>query len=84
MYGVTFKIFTGHKSLKYLFSQKELNLRQRRWVEFKQDYNCMISYHSGKVNAVANALSRKVKLACLMIKEMDLLHSTSERKPEVV
>ena len=84
LYGVTFEIFTDHKSLKYLFSQKELNLRQRRWVEFMQDYDCTISYHPGKVNTVADALSRKVKLACLMIKEMDLLHSVCEWKPEVV
>ena len=81
LYGVTFKVFTDHKSLKYLFSQKELNMRQRRWVEFLQDYDCTVNYHPGKANVVANALSRKVKLAGLMIKEMSLLHIASEWKP---
>ena len=59
--------------MKYLFTQKELNLRQRRWVEFLQDYDCTVNYHSGKANIVADALSRKVKIARLMVKEMDLL-----------
>ena len=66
LYGVTFKIFTNHKSLKYLFSQKELNLRQKRWVEFLQDYDCTMNYHPEKANVVADALSRKIKLARLM------------------
>ncbi|XP_071906001.1 uncharacterized protein [Coffea arabica] len=48
LYGVTFEVYTDHKSLKYLFSQKELNLRQRRWVEFLEDYDCSINYHPGK------------------------------------
>ena len=52
-------IYTNHKSLKYLPSQRELNLRQHRWMELIKDYDCMIDYHPGKVNVVANALSRK-------------------------
>nr|XP_027109267.1 uncharacterized protein LOC113729140 [Coffea arabica] len=54
LYGVTFEVFTDHKSLKYLFSQKELNLRQRRWVEFLKDYDSSINYHPGKANVVAD------------------------------
>ena len=50
LYGITFEVFTDHKSLKYLFSQKELNLRQRRWMKFLVDYDCTIKYHPGKVN----------------------------------
>nr|XP_027060692.1 uncharacterized protein LOC113687227 [Coffea arabica] len=60
LYGVTFEMYTDHKILKYLFFQKELNLRQRRWVEFLEDYDCTINYHSGKANVIADALSRKV------------------------
>ncbi|KAA3477014.1 DNA/RNA polymerases superfamily protein [Gossypium australe] len=53
-------IYTDHKSLKYLLTQKELNLRQRRWIELLKDYDCSIEYHLGKANVVADALSRKM------------------------
>ncbi|RVW23677.1 Retrovirus-related Pol polyprotein from transposon gypsy [Vitis vinifera] len=59
LFGETCEIFTDHKSLKYLFSQKELNMRQRRWIELLKDYDCIIQYHPGKTNIVADALSRK-------------------------
>ena len=59
MYGEKCFIYTDHKSLKYLPSQRELNLRQRRWMELIKDYDCMIDYHPGKANVVADALSRK-------------------------
>ncbi|KAL0533872.1 hypothetical protein IC582_028143 [Cucumis melo] len=59
LYGEKIQIFTDHKSLKYFFTQKELNMRQRRWLELVKDYDCEISYHPGKVNVVADALSRK-------------------------
>lgn len=59
LYGVTCKIYTDHKSLKYLFTQKELNMRQRRWLELIKDYDLDIQYHEGKANVVADALSRK-------------------------
>ncbi|KAA3473644.1 reverse transcriptase [Gossypium australe] len=60
LYGEKSIIYTDHKILKYLLTQKELNLRQRRWVELLKDYDCSIEYHPGKANVVANALSRKV------------------------
>ena len=59
LFGATCHIFTNHKSLKYLFIQKELNLRQRRWMELLKDYDCTIDYHPSKANVVADALSRK-------------------------
>ena len=59
LYGEKCFIYTDHKSLKYLPSQRKLNLRQRRWMELIKDYDCMIDYHPGKANVVADALSRK-------------------------
>ncbi|XP_073046190.1 uncharacterized protein [Primulina eburnea] len=59
LYGAKCEIFTDHQSLKYLFTQKELNMRQRRWIELIKDYDLTISYHPGKANTVADALSRK-------------------------
>ncbi|XP_075478906.1 uncharacterized protein LOC142519762 [Primulina tabacum] len=59
LYGAKCEIFTDHQSLKYLFTQKELNMRQRRWIELLKDYDLTISYHPGKANKVADALSRK-------------------------
>lgn len=64
LYGETCEIYTYHKSLKNLFTKKELNLRQMRWLELVKDYNCSINYHHGKANVVADALSRKLS-ACL-------------------
>ncbi|XP_073291016.1 uncharacterized protein [Primulina huaijiensis] len=59
LYGEKCEVFTDYKSLKYLFSQKELNMRQRIWLELVKDYDVTISYHLGKANVVADALSRK-------------------------
>jgi hypothetical protein len=52
-------IYTDHKSLKYLFNQPNLNIRQRRWLELIKDYELEVNYHPRKANVVADALSRK-------------------------
>ncbi|KAL4013020.1 hypothetical protein IC575_025172 [Cucumis melo] len=74
LYGEKIQIYTDHKSLKYFFTQKELNMRQRRWFELVKDYDCEILYHPGKANVVADALSRKVAhSAALITKQTPLL-----------
>jgi hypothetical protein len=71
LYGKRCEIHMDHKSLKYFFTQKELNMRQRRWLELIKDYDCKINCHPGKANVVADALSRKstVELAALGISQ---------------
>ncbi|WVZ97852.1 LOW QUALITY PROTEIN: hypothetical protein U9M48_043361 [Paspalum notatum var. saurae] len=59
LYGQRCEIYTDHKSLKYIFTQNELNMRQRRWLELIKDYDMEIHYHPGKANVVADVLSRK-------------------------
>ena len=61
LYGVRFELFTDHKSLRYLFSQKEINQRKSMWMEFIKDYEFALQYHPGKANVVADALSRKTR-----------------------
>lgn len=79
-YGETYEIFTDYKSLKYTFFQKELNLRQRRWMELIKDYDYIINYHLGKTYMVINALSRKSLslLACLRVRRTALFHELKD------
>ncbi|GJT61803.1 putative reverse transcriptase domain-containing protein [Tanacetum coccineum] len=59
LYETKCMVFTDHKSLQHILDQKELNMRQRRWLELLSDYDCEFRYHLGKANVVADALSRK-------------------------
>jgi hypothetical protein len=69
--GNTCHLYIDHKSLKYIFTHLELNMRQRRWLELIKDYDMEIHYHPGKANVVADALSRKASCHCLTIKTPD-------------
>ncbi|GJR25805.1 putative reverse transcriptase domain-containing protein [Tanacetum coccineum] len=70
LYGTKCVVFTDHKSLQHILGQKELNMRQRRWIELLSDYNCEIRYHPGKANVVADALSRKERVKPLRVKAL--------------
>jgi hypothetical protein len=65
LYGQKCDIYTDHKSLKYIFTQSELNMRQRSWLQLIKDYELEIHYHPGKANVVADALSRKSQVNML-------------------
>nr|GEY59023.1 putative polyprotein [Tanacetum cinerariifolium] len=93
LYGTKCTVFTDHKSLQLILDQKELNMRQRRWLELLSDYDCEIRYHPGKANVVAEALSRKERepplrvRALVMTIGLDLPRQiwnsqTEARKPE--
>ncbi|GJZ24657.1 putative nucleotidyltransferase, ribonuclease H [Tanacetum coccineum] len=72
LYGTKSVIYTDHRSLQHIFDQKELNMRQRRWIELFSDYECEIRYHPGKANVVADALSRKERLKPRQVRAMAL------------
>jgi hypothetical protein len=68
--GTKCQVYTDHKSLKYIFTQKDLNLRQRRWLELIKDYDLEIHYHPGKANLVAGALSRKEHIHSAIVAQL--------------
>ncbi|GKE30067.1 putative reverse transcriptase domain-containing protein [Tanacetum coccineum] len=70
LYGTKSVIYTDHKSLQHIFDQKELNMRQRKWIELFSDYECEIRYHPGKANIVVDALSRKERLKPRRVRAM--------------
>ncbi|GJV13105.1 putative reverse transcriptase domain-containing protein, partial [Tanacetum coccineum] len=70
LYRTKCTVFTEHKSLQHILDQKELNMRQRRWLELLSDYDCEIRYHPGKANVVADALSRKERVKPLRVRAL--------------
>ncbi|GJV74499.1 putative reverse transcriptase domain-containing protein [Tanacetum coccineum] len=70
LYGTKCTVFTDHESLQHILDQKELNMRQRHWLELLSDYDCDIRYHPGKVNAVADALSHKERIKPLWVRAL--------------
>ncbi|GJR08497.1 putative reverse transcriptase domain-containing protein, partial [Tanacetum coccineum] len=93
LYGTKCTVFMDHKSLQHILNQKELNMRQRRWLELLSDYDCEIRYHPGKLNVVADALSRKERSKPLRVRALvmtigldlpkQILNAQTEvRKPE--
>ncbi|GJW93730.1 putative reverse transcriptase domain-containing protein [Tanacetum coccineum] len=70
LYGIKCTVFIDHKSLQHILDQKELNMRERRWLELLNDYNCEIRYHMGKANIVADALSRKKRNKPLRVRAL--------------
>ena len=83
LYGDRVEIFTDHKSLKYVFTQKDLNMRQRRWLELLVDYDVNLQYHPGKANIVADALSRRAE-AYFLTTQPELLADLQKMGIEVV
>nr|GEZ08152.1 putative reverse transcriptase domain-containing protein [Tanacetum cinerariifolium] len=93
LYGTKCTMFTDHKSLQHILDQKELNMRQRRWLKLLSDYDCEIRYHPGKANVVADALSKKERNKPLWVRALvmtigldlpkQILEAQTEaRKPE--
>ena len=74
LYGEKFEVYFDHESLKYIFTQKDLNSRHRRWIEILEDYDFALHYHPRKANVVANALSRKSygHLSILWLREFEM------------
>ncbi|GKD58334.1 putative reverse transcriptase domain-containing protein [Tanacetum coccineum] len=70
LYGTKCVVFTDHKSLQHILDQKDLDMRQRRWIKLLSDYNCKIRYHPRKANVVADALSRKERIEPLRVRAL--------------
>lgn len=86
LYRARFEVYIDHQSLKYIFTQRDLNLRQRRWLEFVKDYDFELSYHLGKANVIADALSRHSYVVSLYVARewrlMDTVTDTMIRVPK--
>nr|GEW47688.1 hypothetical protein [Tanacetum cinerariifolium] len=77
LHGTKSVIYTDHKSLQHIFSQKELNMRQRRWIELFSDYDREIRYHPGKANVVADSLSKKERVKAKRVRATNMILQSS-------
>ena len=77
LYGDQFEMYSDHKNQKYIFTHQDFNMRQRRWIEFLEDYDFTLHYHPSKANVVADALSRKSRgvLASIHSREWKMLET---------
>ena len=80
LYGEKFEVFSDHKSLKYIFTQWDLNMRQHKWMDYLKDYDFTLHYHPGKENMVADVLSRKSRgvLASVASREWQMLKTVGQ------
>ena len=82
LYGEQFEVFSDHKSMKHILTQRDLNTRQRKWMEFLEDYDFTLHYHPGKANVVADAHSRKSQgvLASIASRDWQMLEVVGQFK----
>ena len=80
LYSEEFEVYSDHKSLKYIFTQRDINMRQRRWMEFLEDYDFTLHYHPGKANVMADALSRKSRgaLSSIASREWQMIETVGQ------
>ena len=80
LYGEEFEVYSDHKSLKYIFTQRDLNMRQRKWMEILKDYDFTLHHHPGKANVVADELNRKSRgaLASIASREGRMLETVGQ------
>ena len=80
LYSEQFEVYSNHKSLRYIFTQRDLNMRQRRWMEFLEDYDFTLHYHPGKANVVVDGPSRKSRgaLASIASQEWQMLETMGQ------
>ena len=80
LYGEQFEVYSDHKSLKYIFTQRDLKMRQRRWMQFLEDYDFTLHYYPGKANVLADTLSRKSRgeLASIASREWRMLETVGQ------
>ena len=80
LYGEQFKVFSDHKSLKYIFTQRDLNIRQHKWMDFLEDYDLTLYYHPSKENVVADGRKSLGVLASIASREWQMIETVGQFK----